>query len=268
MGDENLAKAECLRLVGCARYLPDSAMRPDLHYGGNYHPIDSPPDSPISPAQSDLEGHRLFMSGSPTMSPTTPTSAPINLPSASPLARIPSPGSSNAQEPAVNPTIECVRASTMAPSQLRRRGPELPQTEFRKAIKKPRPPPHEFESAVKSLAGYRCIISGQSNQWDGGMLGGPGLEACHIVPKVLYWDYPPGIPGEATVGELETFLDAQWERTNNGLKNGICLRSDLHKLFDARLLAINPVRSTSKRFFQPLDLSLRPQLGKVMSLSC
>ncbi|KAI9793653.1 MAG: hypothetical protein M1816_007548 [Peltula sp. TS41687] len=184
--------------VGCARYLPDLAMRPDLHNGGNYHLIDSLPDSPISPAESDLEGHHLFESGSPTMSPTptTPTSVPSDLPA----ARIPSPGGGDTREAAILPAIERVRAP-MAPV---RRGPELRHTEFRKAIKKPtRPRPHGFESAVKTLASFRCIISGQSNDWVGGMLGGPGLEACHIVPKALYWDYPPGIPLELTAGKLE-----------------------------------------------------------------
>lgn len=75
------------------------------------------------------------------------------------------------------------------------------------------------------------------------MVSGPGMQACHIVPKAMYRWFPglddddaDGDDADAP-GELE-----QWNRTNS-LANCILLDAFVHTVHDLRLLAIDSVRA-------------------------
>jgi hypothetical protein len=93
---------------------------------------------------------------------------------------------------------------------------------------------HEFSEAVRQRD-RRCVVSGKRavHAWRGGWFG---FEAAHIFPLAYegHWkqyNYSRWItipPERASAGTI------------NSIQNGLLLKSDLHKLFDAYAFSINP----------------------------
>ncbi|KAF8241263.1 hypothetical protein K440DRAFT_645685 [Wilcoxina mikolae CBS 423.85] len=145
-----------------------------------------------------------------------------------------------------------------------------------------------FESKVKKRDG-KCVVSGSSLSI-GRLLCGPAFQAAHIVPRSQWVAYPlpedrtttkdtptfqelaegsiilskPLIPSphlpppeSATIEDPEVHARAKaalQKRYNStwSLQNGLTMRSDIHALFDARLLSIHPV-TLKIRLFAKID---------------
>lgn len=95
--------------------------------------------------------------------------------------------------------------------------------------------PPDLEINVKKLYQGTCAVTRNNSSWPGStMISGPGMQACHIVPKSMYKWFPTD--DDDNPGELE-----QWNRTNS-LCNCILLDAFVHTVHDLRLLAVDSVR--------------------------
>ncbi|KAI1737904.1 hypothetical protein F4680DRAFT_450582 [Xylaria scruposa] len=102
-----------------------------------------------------------------------------------------------------------------------------------------------FKDKVLSR-GDCCVVSRKGKSWCSAIGISPTVEACHIVPQLHYDLYPV----EQTEDNKGKHLMA-WTRTWD-FGNGILLRKDLRKLFDARAFSIRPQDGTI-RVFLPSD---------------
>ncbi|EGX47999.1 hypothetical protein AOL_s00081g326 [Orbilia oligospora ATCC 24927] len=123
--------------------------------------------------------------------------------------------------------------------------------------------PKSFEGSVK-YAYTECLIT-RTNSRCGPLLCGPGYAATHMVPPTLWFAYPDERPVEDFLSyDDELVLNCPEERDiypfnatpspntdEPGLRsrmistwsvcNGLLLRSDVHEMFNRRIIAIHPV---------------------------
>ena len=116
----------------------------------------------------------------------------------------------------------------------------------------------------------RCAVSGLGRAWTraGGL--GPGVQACHIVPRLQYNLYPDRWPPLSDIESEESEvgggafaspvasrdrLEKAWKNTWAG-GNSLLLLRHLHDLFDARFFSIHP-ETKRIRIFVPYDV-LKP----------
>lgn len=112
-----------------------------------------------------------------------------------------------------------------------------------------------FRNAAETR-GSCCAISGIGEGWVNGMVVGPGIHACHIIPQSA-WDLYP-LPGDED-GEDSSLnsprrWQKKWESTWAG-ENAIWMQSSIHDAHDGRILAIHP-KTWKIRSFAPYNLTL------------
>src|SRR5437764_4125722 len=100
------------------------------------------------------------------------------------------------------------------------------------------------------------MISIEKDGWSNTMVCGPCIDACHLVPQSAFTNYPLDDDDDDDVLESNSFakLQRKYELTWS-LDNALCLKSDLHRLHDARLLAIHP-KTLRIRTWAPSGISL------------
>ncbi|KAK6336568.1 hypothetical protein TWF696_002117 [Orbilia brochopaga] len=113
-----------------------------------------------------------------------------------------------------------------------------------------------FEGDVKKMYS-ECVITKTHTRFDN-LVCGPGYVAAHIVPQKFWYAFPnqfnihsPEIypqnvtPSSVTTQEsdLRTRMSSTWM-----VSNGLLLRSDIHEMFDRRLIAIHPVTHKVRLF--------------------
>lgn len=114
-----------------------------------------------------------------------------------------------------------------------------------------------FRNAAETR-GSCCAISGMGGGWANGMVVGPGIHACHIVPQSA-WDQHPLLEDEDE-DDCGPILDSQrkwqrkWESTWAG-ENALWMQSSIHDAHDGRILAIHP-KTWKIRSFAPYDLTM------------
>ncbi|KAF8853666.1 hypothetical protein BDZ45DRAFT_677476 [Acephala macrosclerotiorum] len=112
-----------------------------------------------------------------------------------------------------------------------------------------------FRNAAETR-GSSCAISGMGGGWANGMVVGPGIHACHIVPQSTWDQYP--LPEDEDEDDYGPTLDSQrkwqrkWESTWAG-ENALWMQSSIHDAHDGRILAIHP-ETWKIRVFAPYDL--------------
>ncbi|KAF3147683.1 hypothetical protein TWF594_002274 [Orbilia oligospora] len=123
--------------------------------------------------------------------------------------------------------------------------------------------PKSFERSVK-YAYTECLIT-RTNSRCGPLLCGPGYATTHLVPPALWFSYPderpvedflsyddefvPNYPEERGIYPFNTIPSSNTDEP--GLRsrmistwsvcNGLLLRSDVHEMFNRRMIAIHPV---------------------------
>lgn len=90
--------------------------------------------------------------------------------------------------------------------------------------------PPELELNVKGMYNGTCVITGNNYSWGSRMVAGPGIEACHIIPKSFYLCYP----------NQQLSEEGRWNAVNS-YNNCMAMDSACHKIHDNRLLAVHHV---------------------------
>ncbi|KAI0449066.1 hypothetical protein F5B21DRAFT_495628 [Xylaria acuta] len=118
------------------------------------------------------------------------------------------------------------------------------------SVEAARPIINEFRKAILATGQTKCAISQKGGAWWPGGGIGMVMEAAHIVPQVHWSKYPARDQGVAALDDHPALRDA-WEATWH-MSNGLLLSIQIHRLFDARLISIEP---TTKRIrvFMPCD---------------
>ncbi|KAI0117670.1 hypothetical protein GGR51DRAFT_573479 [Nemania sp. FL0031] len=122
-----------------------------------------------------------------------------------------------------------------------------------------------FRSSCLDNADH-CAVTGLGKPWCTGLLIGPAIHACHIVPPTHYYLYPSGEDDSGDVTTADNSprrLLLAWHNTWDP-KNGILLKQDLHECFNTRLFSIHP-HTLRVRVFVPYDV-LTPFNGKKASV--
>ncbi|KAK6345459.1 hypothetical protein TWF718_007375 [Orbilia javanica] len=105
-----------------------------------------------------------------------------------------------------------------------------------------------FEESVKQL-NAECVIT-RTNSKFGGVLCGPGYVAAHIVPQRFWFTFPDMCSGDFQhenpfrMASLQNTTEHSLKKRANltwASDNGLLLRSDVHDMFDRRLVSIHPV---------------------------
>ncbi|KAH9907245.1 hypothetical protein F4778DRAFT_528813 [Xylariomycetidae sp. FL2044] len=113
-----------------------------------------------------------------------------------------------------------------------------------------RPIINEFCKSILAAGQTRCAISQKGGAWWPGGGIGMVMEAAHIVPQVHWSKYPTRDQGVADLHDRLALKDA-WEATWH-MSNGLLLSIHIHRLFDARLISIDPT-TRRIRVFMPCD---------------
>ncbi|KAI0868665.1 hypothetical protein GGS24DRAFT_481628 [Hypoxylon argillaceum] len=115
-----------------------------------------------------------------------------------------------------------------------------------------------FRNSILMAGQTKCAISGKRGAWwsNGGM--GMVVEAVHIIPQIHWCKFPDPKQNISAPDDLNALRDS-WQATWH-TSNGLLLYVHIHRLFDARLVSIEP---TTKRIrvFMPCD-SLTEYQGK------
>ncbi|KAI1146082.1 hypothetical protein F4825DRAFT_441765 [Nemania diffusa] len=135
------------------------------------------------------------------------------------------------------------------------KNPEDVEDDFPESIiseEEARPIINDFRRTILTAGQTKCAVSRKGGAWwpGGGLSMGIVMEAAHIVPQIHWSKYPAQDQSIASLDDTAALKDA-WEATWH-MSNGLLLSVQIHRLFDARLISIDPTTQCI-RVFMPCD---------------